>query len=290
MINESAKPEVQGGDFIHMLLYNQITEITATQFLTIVLFEILMIVVNVFVFKKKLTLKILLYSAIIAATLSLLSIVIVRGNFGGTAYYEKFGWPLQYHIVSRNIEIGTNIAVPHSFHFDLFRFIANAFFWWFTPLIALNIIFNGTNKKQYKLFLTSAILFFILLTVYFSYSNFKKEKSLIIKDGSTLTIPTSNGDGNIISKDKNAIESAYPEFKRFEDQKSFAGQKIKSTEDEFDRYYAYMVLGSGVPIAAATCFRVDRLGQVFKIGIFPDPLDSYVGYRDIDPRNCRGIK
>lgn len=277
-------------DFIRMFLYNQITEITATQFLTIALFEILAIIVSVFVFKKKLTLKILLYSAIIAATLSLLSIVIVRGNFGGTAYYEKFGWPLQYHIVSRNIEIGTNIAVPHSFHFDLFRFIANAFFWWFTPLIALNVIFNGTNKKLYKLFLTSAILFFILLTVYFSYSNFKKEKNFIIKGNSEATAQISSGREYLISKDINSIESAHPEFKDFENQESFAGKKIKFIEDEFDRYYAYMVLGSGVPIAAATCFQVDRLGQVFKIGIFPDPLDSYAGYRDIDPRNCRGIK
>jgi hypothetical protein len=89
---------------------------------------------------------------------------------------------------------------------------------------------------------------------------------------------------------RSAIESAYPEFKDFENQESFAGQSVKSEIDESDYYFAYIVLGSGLPIAEATCFRVDRSGRVFMIGVFPDLLDSYAGYRDIDPRNCRGIK
>ena len=86
------------------------------------------------------------------------------------------------------------------------------------------------------------------------------------------------------------IESAYPEFKDFENQESFAGQSVKSEADDGDYYFAYIVLGSGLPIAGATCFRVDRAGRVFEIGVFPDPVDSYAGYRDVDPRNCRGIK
>jgi hypothetical protein len=86
------------------------------------------------------------------------------------------------------------------------------------------------------------------------------------------------------------IESEYPKFKDFENQKSFAGQSVKSEVDDSDYYFAYIVLGSGLPIAEATCFRVDRAGRVFEVGIFPDPLDSYAGYRDVNPRNCRGIK
>jgi hypothetical protein len=89
---------------------------------------------------------------------------------------------------------------------------------------------------------------------------------------------------------RSAIESAYPEFKDFENQGSFAGQSVKSEIDEVDYYFAYIVLGSGLPIVEATCFRVDRAGRVFEIGVFPDPVDSYAGYRDVDPRNCRGIK
>jgi hypothetical protein len=89
---------------------------------------------------------------------------------------------------------------------------------------------------------------------------------------------------------RSAIESAYPEFKDFENQESSAGQSVKSEADDGDYYFAYIVLGSGLPIAEATCFRVDQGGRVFMIGVFPDPVDSYVGYRDVDPRNCRGIK
>jgi hypothetical protein len=89
---------------------------------------------------------------------------------------------------------------------------------------------------------------------------------------------------------RSAIESAYPEFKDFENQESFAGQSVKSEADDGDYYFAYIVLGSGLPIAEATCFRVDRVGRVFEMGVFPDPVDSYAGYRDLNPRNCRGIK
>ena len=85
------------------------------------------------------------------------------------------------------------------------------------------------------------------------------------------------------------IETEYPEFKDFENQKSFAGQSVKSAVLDFDYYFVFVVHGSGLPIVQATCFRVDRSGRVFKIGLFPDPLDSYAGYSDIDPVNCRGI-
>jgi hypothetical protein len=89
---------------------------------------------------------------------------------------------------------------------------------------------------------------------------------------------------------RDAIETAYPQLKDFESQESFAGQSVKTAVYDSDYYFAYMVLGSGLPVAQATCFRVDRVGRVFQVGVFPDPLDSYAGYRDVDPRNCQGIK
>jgi len=95
---------------------------------------------------------------------------------------------------------------------------------------------------------------------------------------------------DLVALRRNAIETAYPEFKDFENQESFAGRSVKSEVDDGDYYFAYIVHGSGLPIAEATCFRVDRVGRVFEIGLFPDPVDSYAGYRDINPRNCKGIK
>ncbi len=89
---------------------------------------------------------------------------------------------------------------------------------------------------------------------------------------------------------RKAIEAAYPEFSDFENQPSFAGQSVVPAVIDGDYYFAYLVHGSGVPIAQATCFRVDRVGRVFETGVFPDPLDSSSGYRRVDPRNCRGIE
>ena len=118
-------------------------------------------------------------------------------------------------------------------------------------------------------------------------------------DGGTTQTSTKTGSPKATTDDaqidlvalrRNAIETAYPQFKDFENQKSFAGQSVKSEVDDGDYYFAYMVLGSGLPIAQATCFRVDRVGRVFETGVFPDPVDSYAGYRDVNPRNCRGIK
>ena len=101
---------------------------------------------------------------------------------------------------------------------------------------------------------------------------------------------TDDAQRDLVALRRNAIETAYPQFKDFENQKSFAGQSVKSEVDDGDYYFAYIVHGSGLPIAQATCFRVDRVGRVFETGVFPDPVDSYAGYRDINPRNCRGVK
>jgi hypothetical protein len=95
---------------------------------------------------------------------------------------------------------------------------------------------------------------------------------------------------DLVALRRKAIETAYPQFKDFENQESFAGQSVKSEVDNGDYYFAYVVHGSGVPIVQATCFRVDRVGRVFEVGVFPDPADSYAGYRDLNPRNCRGTR
>lgn len=95
---------------------------------------------------------------------------------------------------------------------------------------------------------------------------------------------------DLVAIRRNAIEDAHPEFRDFENQESFAGQSVRIEVDDGDYYLAYMVLGSGLPIAQATCFRVDRVGRVFEVGVFPDPVDSYAGYRDLNLKNCRGIK
>jgi hypothetical protein len=127
----------------------------------------------------------------------------------------------------------------------------------------------------------------VLVAVGFGCSSTTTQTS--IEPGSP-EVTTDDTQPDLVALRRNAIETAYPQFKDFENQKSFAGQSVKSEVDDGDYYFAYMVLGSGLPIAQATCFRVDRVGRVFEVGLFPDPVDSYAGYRDINPRNCRGIR
>ena len=107
-----------------MLIYNHIAEITADQFVIIAVYEIITISIATFVFKKRLSLKIYLFTILVALVLSLISLIIARGSYGGTAYHERFGWPVQYYYVSRNIEIGTNIAIPYAFNFIFSKFCA----------------------------------------------------------------------------------------------------------------------------------------------------------------------
>jgi hypothetical protein len=134
-------------------------------------------------------------------------------------------------------------------------------------------------------FIIIGVVVLVLVAVGFGCSSTTTQTST----GSPVVI-TDDAQRELVALRRNAIETAYPQFKDFENQRSFAGQSVKSEVDEGDYYFAYIVHGSGLPIAEATCFRVDRVGRVFKTGVFPDPVDSYAGYRDVNPRNCRGIE
>ena len=125
------------------------------------------------------------------------------------------------------------------------------------------------------------VVVLVLVAVGLGYSCIRTQRS---------TDPPDDAQRDLVTLRRNAIETAYPKFKDFENQKSFAGQSVKSEVDDGDYYFAYIIHGSGLPIAQATCFRVDRVGRVFETGVFPDPVDSYAGYQDINPRNCRGVK
>ena len=136
------------------------------------------------------------------------------------------------------------------------------------------------DKSVKKLvFLTLGII--VLCSLFFIITRFQTNSSI---DSSLDMVD------NPVSTRRYLIEREYAEFKDFEKQKSFAGQSVESTIIESDYYFAYLVHGSGLPIAQATCFRVDRSGRVFKIGLFPDYLDSYAGYASVNPVDCKGIK
>ena len=154
-----------------MLIYNRIAEITADQFVIIALYEIITISIVSFVFKKRLTLRIYFLTILMALILSVISMAIARGNYGGTAYHERFGWPIQYYLVSRNIEVGTNIAVPYSFEFIFSKFLANTFIWLYLPVIIYTIYLNKKRTSAFIIYISFAIIIFIGLVAGFSLYN-----------------------------------------------------------------------------------------------------------------------
>ncbi len=169
-----------------MFFYNVITELVASQILFLALLEIISLLIAIFVFKIRISSKIILYSAIIAFILSLLSVVVVRGNYGGMAYHERFGWPFQYHNVSRDME-GSKVAIPYQTNFDSLRFFTNTVFWWFISLISLVVSVNKKKNMKASYFLAIALLVFISITLLFSYKNHLGEKELNTGEPSVKT-------------------------------------------------------------------------------------------------------
>ncbi|MFA6098334.1 MAG: hypothetical protein WCV50_01155 [Patescibacteria group bacterium] len=146
------------------------------------------------------------------------------------------------------------------------------------------IVYNNRYKTIFKRF------WWVILFVIFALAAACLFIFSIYRSGRLSNSNNSNSAQTVAASQRDQIENEYPEFRNFENQVSFAGNKVKEIQDGDDLYIAYLVLGSGLPIAQATCFHVDSQLQVYKIGIFPDPLDSYLGYADVDPKTCKGIK
>lgn len=271
-----------------MLLYNKVTELVYDQFLLLFLFEIVVLLFAILLFKKKLNFKTILFSSIIAIVISLLSMMIVNGFYGGMAYHERSGWPFPFQWTSRSID---DISTPWGLRFEPWKFLANTIYWGLLPLTILLEIYSKKRSKIYQLFIVTTLAIYIILTILFSWYNNRKSLEIASNQISeTTTEENTITDIDLAKRKQETLEKEFPEFKGFEEASSFAGVSVKIQEEGSDHYYAYILHGSGIPILKATCFRVDRMFRVFKIGEFPDMLDSYIGYLDIDARTCGGIK
>ncbi len=154
-----------------MLVYNQISEIVADRFIIIALFEVITTGIIFIFFKKRLTLKIFFMTILLALILSLISTMIARGYYGGTFYHEKFGWPVQYYYVTRNIEAGTNVAMPCSFSFIFSKFIANTFFWLYLPVVIYSICLDMKRNRAFIIYVSIIIIIYAGLAMGFSLFN-----------------------------------------------------------------------------------------------------------------------
>lgn len=81
-----------------------------------------------------------------------------------------------------------------------------------------------------------------------------------------------------------AITDQRPEFKDWQYQGSFAGKESKYKVEDQTYYFAFITMGSGVPIVSAECFRVDNNNVVNEIPQKDISTDTYIS--DFDPINC----
>lgn len=220
--------------------------------------------------------------------------------------HVQFGWPVKY--ITQNQEkwdppypysLGMTFGVSSDTNWTNLLIDTGFFLIVLTMMVALLYYALPNHRRWLTYFrlryIVGLIVFGILLLVGIIW--FQSSQQPKIDSGVPVELENPPGtpfplddNNDLISRQKAAIESKYPEFKNFENQKSFAGQSIRMTTNGSDHYYAYIVHGSGLPIIQATCFRVDRAFRVYKVGEFPDPVDSYMGYPDINPMNCKGIR
>lgn len=85
------------------------------------------------------------------------------------------------------------------------------------------------------------------------------------------------------------LEKNRPELKDFENQKSVAGHRIKYKFVDGIGYFAFITLGSGMPVAKASCYSVSPGNNITNVGNFPSSIDSDIVYGDVDPIKCEGI-
>ena len=270
-----------------MLIYNFLPAFSADQFLVLLGLETIFVVLTVTLFKKQISSRVIFFSVSLAVVMALLSSLIGNGSFGGMMYHERLGWPFPFLTVSRNIEAGSLVGAPFASHFDWLKFIASSAFWGVFPL---GFLLNIKAEKRYSLFtgiFLSVLLIFVLV---FSLNNARPALAGAEPAISEAISPSMRApDPKSVNIMREMIEQIYPEFADFENQPSFAGQSVKVLLEDGEYYFAYLTHGSGIPIVKATCFRVDWK-TAYKVGEFPNLLDSYRGYQEVDPKTCKGIR
>ena len=89
--------------------------------------------------------------------------------------------------------------------------------------------------------------------------------------------------GSIAQQAYELIIKEYPEYKDFDKKDSFAWTEIIYQRRLFDQYVGFVVNGSGLPIVAVDCFKVDVNNNITKMTL---QKDSVVGDK-VDLIECK---
>jgi hypothetical protein len=268
-----------------MFIYNVFPSsfvITALQGIIVFVLLISSFILALVLTKKKPDKKIVVASVVIGILLTVLSLSIGNGIESGFA--SKMGWPIYF---LRNVQgvdltdLSFIIDSKNHWYFLIERFILNSLLF-ILPFLNLSWFFSlRKTVKSLKIHILPLLTLFALLVLSVFCLNNVLEKST--SNFSSLKLPDDDTEQKREPFARNLIETQYPEFKDFENQKSFAGNSVfvQSTTDSI--YFAYVVNGSGVSFVDGTCFKVDSKNIVSKIGKLI-VANSSTGR--VDPKSC----
>lgn len=227
--------------------------------------------------------KIILTSLAIGFLLSILSISIGNGTESG--FGSKMGWPIYFFRNFQGIDY-TDLSIvidpKNHWNFLIENFLLNSYLFIF-PILNISWFFSLRKTiKSLKIHVLPLLTLFALLVLSVFCLNNVLERSTL--NYSSIILKEDDSEQKLEPRARYLVETKYPEFKDFEKQESFAGKMVFSKIVGSSIYFAYVVEGSGVPIADATCFKVEDLTTVSEIGKLKRPLPGNDGM--IDPVTC----
>lgn len=247
-----------------MFIYNRLTELTILQIFPVFMLLLIALVLGIVLLRVKPSFKLIVLSLIIGVLISMISGFVGWGGFSGEGYAERYGWPLQFSYVYRAFNDNNQVesVFPNSFGMDILRFGVNSTIY---VLSILNIVWFFKIRREQKNLKVHILLLLTLLALLIlsSLSLYNKTLSIVQTNVTKIEDDTEQ---KFEPRARYLVENKYPELKDFENQTSFAGKEVVTKMSGTSLYLAYVINGSGVRYADATCFSVDENFIIREIG------------------------
>jgi len=266
-----------------MLIYNTLSALAASQLMIVLILAIISTAI-VFLIVRKMERKVVLLSLLLGIGLTLLSLLIGRGYYGGMFYHEKFGFPAQFYSLNRNIDPQEQPAIPLPFNQDLnlLNAIANIGIYALIASMVI-ILIDSVKGKQTKAILATAAALLLLIVSAAGFS---------IHNHSTAGIPEAEIDEALnapfMEQDaKEILLTAHPDIVKGI-QAGLPPQMLYTSRQGQDWLIVHTIEGSGVDqIFAADCYRVKADGTITVLGNYQyEATMSYI-LQDIQHLNAK---
>lgn len=182
-----------------MLIYNSLTELCALQLLVVVILALGSVALVSFM-QKKLFFKTLLIASGVGILVTFLSLIVTQGNYGGTMYHERFGWPAQFYSVSRDIESGLDILIIKDL--NPLKLLVNLLIYSSLFYLIFNVI-ESIKAKKNQLTIVSSVVLVLTLTTIFGFSTYNNITTSV--NEAHIDQTTSSVDQNSVDIDGNPI-------------------------------------------------------------------------------------